>query len=87
MSNPEGFANCQAVFRLAIMKSLATKRRAAPPPIFVACAAGVSCRPKNSPAPKASGWPRAKPEPQSGRKSPRDQALASFRGDKPTANH
>ena len=28
----------------------------------------------NTPAPKASGWPRAKPEPRSGRKSPRDQA-------------
>ena len=25
----------------------------------------------NAPAPKASGWPRAKPEPRSGRKSPR----------------
>ena len=24
----------------------------------------------NTPAPKASGWPRAKPEPRSGRKSP-----------------
>ena len=31
MSNPEGFANCQAVFRLAIMKSLAPKRRTASP--------------------------------------------------------
>ena len=31
MSNPEGFTNCQTVFRLAIMKSLATKRRTASP--------------------------------------------------------
>ena len=29
MSNPEGFANCQAVFRLVIMKSLAPKCRPA----------------------------------------------------------
>ena len=36
MSNPEGFANCQAVFRLAIMKSLATKRRTASPFFVVA---------------------------------------------------
>ena len=46
MSNPEGFTNCQDVFRLAIMKSLAPKRRTASP-IFVACAAGVSCRSKD----------------------------------------
>ena len=46
MSNPEGFTNCQTVFRLAIMKSPATKRRTASP-FFVACAAGVSCRSKD----------------------------------------
>ena len=43
-------------------------------PLFRSCSgcrARSLSRSRNAPAPKASGWPRAKPEPRSGRKSPR----------------
>ena len=47
---------------------------------FAQSASELSCVPLkrrngNAPAPKASGWPRAKPEPRSGRKSPRGAIL------------
>ena len=49
-----------------------------PLPTHIQSLRGAKLRSGNAPAPKASGWPRAKPEPRSGRKGTRESPNAQL---------